>query len=501
MTTPPLPTPTPVTRLVPSWFADVSVITGDGADAEAIGFPILVDGDVPDALDATTEGLRRAGYTGTVGSTLAAPRGDGPALVAVGLGDEAALDAAAVRDAAAAFARAVPSDAALAMHVPSLVPGGAAAAAAAIVEGLLLARHRFDLRSTAKPGDAVAITSIVLVPGDGEGDDVAAGAARGLVTARAALVSRDLAACPASLLTAEAMGDVATELGSAVGLDIEVTDLAGLVDLGCGGLLGVNRGSEREPRMVHMTYTPPGEPTGHVGLVGKGITYDSGGISIKPGDESHSQMKNDMTGAGAILAAMLALPALGAPVRVEAWLMCTDNMPSGSAMQLGDVLTMRGGTTVEVINTDAEGRLVMADALVLAVEAGCDAIVDVATLTGACLRTFGTEVAGVMGNDPALVAAVSAAGSRADEPVWELPLIASYTSQLDSEIADLKNLGGPNAGAITAGLFLERFVAGTPWAHVDIAGTAQAPAADAWVNRGPTGFGARLLVELVVNFQ
>ncbi|WP_420110963.1 leucyl aminopeptidase family protein [Pseudactinotalea sp.] len=501
MTTPPLPTATPVTRLAPSWFADVSVTTGDGEDAQAVGFPILAGGDVPAALEATTEALNRAGYTGAVGSTLAEPREQGPARVAVGLGEEGSLDAAAVRDAAAAFARAVPADAALAMHVPSPFPGGVAAAAAAIVEGVLLARHRFDLRSTAKPGDPVAVTSIVLVPADGDGDDVTAGAARGLVTARAALVSRDLAACPASLLTAEAMGEVATELGSAVGLDVEVTDLAGLVDLGCGGLLGVNRGSEREPRMVHLTYTPAGEPTGHLGLVGKGITYDSGGISIKPGDESHSQMKNDMTGAGAILAAMLVLPALACPARVDAWLMCTDNMPSGTAMQLGDVLTMRGGTTVEVINTDAEGRLVMADALVLAVEAGCDAIVDVATLTGACLRTFGTEVAGVMGNDPALVAAVSEAGNHADELVWELPLIASYASQLDSDIADLKNLGGPNAGAITAALFLERFVSGTPWAHIDIAGTAQAPAPDAWVNRGPTGFGARLLVDLVVNFQ
>ncbi|GAB2612886.1 leucyl aminopeptidase family protein [Pseudactinotalea suaedae] len=498
MTTPPLPAPMPVRRLTPSWFAQVAVTTGDGGDADAIGIPVLADGEVPDLLETGREALRRAGFTGALGSALAEPRGEGPALVAVGMGEPSSLDAAAVRDAAAAFVRAVPADAALAMHVPTGIPAGEAAAA--IVEGALLARHRFDLRSTPKPNDPVAVTSIVLVPAAGDQDAVTAGAARGLVTARAALVSRDLAACPASLLTATAMADVAVELGSEVGLEVEVTDLAGLVELGCGGLLGVNRGSEQEPRMVHMTYTPPGEATGHLGLVGKGITYDSGGISLKPGDESHSQMKNDMSGAGAILATMLALPALEGRARIEAWLMCTDNMPSGRAMQLGDVLTTRGGTTVEVINTDAEGRLVMSDALVLAVEAGCDAIVDVATLTGACLRTFGTEVAGVMGNRPELVAAVTAAGEKADEPVWQLPLIASYRSQLDSEIADLKNLGGPNAGAITAALFLEHFVGDVPWAHIDIAGTAQAPAATAWVNRGPTGFGARLLCELAVGF-
>ena len=500
MVTTPLPTATPVTRLVPSWFAEIDVAAGDGAAAEAIGFPAAVEGPVPPALEADLADLERAGFAPTVGSTLSEPRRQGPALVAVGIGDAGRVTAAALRDAAAAFARAVPRDGALAFHVPGLGPVAPDEAAAAIVEGVLLARHRFDLRSAPKPADAVAVTSLELVAPDGARDAVAAGAARGLLTARAGMMSRDLATCPAVLLTAEAIAAVAVELGGAVGLEVEVTDRDGLVALGCGGLLGVNRGSAREPRMVRLTYVPPGEPTGHLGLVGKGITYDSGGISLKPSDESHAQMKNDMTGAGAILAAMLALPALGCPAKVTGWLMCTDNMPSGSAMQLGDVLTTRGGTTVEVVNTDAEGRLVMSDALVLAVEAGVDAVVDIATLTGACLRTFGTEVAGVMGNDPAVVRAVAAAGERADEPVWELPLIDSYRSWLDSDVADLKNLGGVHAGSITAGLFLQHFVDGRPWAHLDIAGTAQAPAAAAWVNRGPTGFGARLLAELAVAF-
>jgi len=279
-----------------------------------------------------------------------------------------------------------------------------------------------------------------------------------------------------------------------------VFDRRALIELGCGGLLGVNKGSIEEPRMVVLRYTPSGESTGHLALVGKGIMYDSGGIALKPADLSHSQMKNDMTGAGNILAAMSALAELGCRNTVTGYLMCTDNMPSGSAMQLGDVLTIRGGKTVEVLNTDAEGRLVMADALVLAVEEGVDAIVDIATLTGACLRTLGEEVAGLLSNDDALAAQVSAAGDAVDEPVWRLPLIRSYRAELDSDIADLKNLGGPNAGSITAGLFLEEFVAGVPWAHIDIAGTAQSSRAHRWINRGTTAFGTRLLLELSCAF-
>lgn len=315
------------------------------------------------------------------------------------------------------------------------------------------------------------------------------------------MLARDLATSPAGMLTATRMADVAVSLGAEFGFDVEVFDKQALVELGCGGLLGVNKGSVEPPRMIVMRYRPNGTSTGHLALVGKGIMYDSGGISLKPGDLSHSQMKNDMTGAADILGAMTTLTALGCPAEVTAYLMCTDNMPSGSAMQLGDVLVTRGGKTVEVLNTDAEGRLVMSDALVLAVEAGAEAIVDIATLTGACLRTFGTEIAGLMGNNEGILTQVEAAASATDEPVWRLPLPPRLRADLDSDIADLKNIGGVNAGSITAGLFLQEFVAGTPWAHIDIAGTAQAPAASRWIPRGPTAFGTRLLVELALGFQ
>jgi leucyl aminopeptidase len=229
--------------------------------------------------------------------------------------------------------------------------------------------------------------------------------------------------------------------------------------------------------------------------------YDSGGLSLKPGDEVHAQMKNDMSGAAAVLAAMSGLRASGCRAEVTAFLMCTDNMPSGTAMALGDVLTIRGGTTVEVINTDAEGRLVMADAIVLATEAGFDAIIDVATLTGACMRALGTEVAGVMGNDQSLVDQIRSAAAATDEPVWQLPLEPRYRKQLDSNVADLRNLGSANAGAITAALFLAEFAGDTPWAHIDIAGTAQSEGDAGWRTAGCTGFGARLTLRAALDFE
>ena len=478
---------------------DLQVVeAGALAVADALAVPVAAGQPVPEVLGVGLDALARSGFTPEVGNALAFPSAAEPVLVAVGVGELGRLTAAGVRDAAAAFARTVPQDARLAARVPAVSTLAPADAASAIVEGILLARYQFSLHS--EPHGPVAVDALILEAPAGTGEEVRAGAARGLATARAAMLARDLAACPAGLLTASRMAEAAIAIGAEAALTVEVFDRRALIELGCGGLLGVNKGSVEEPRMIVLTYAPAGEPSGHLALVGKGIMYDSGGLNLKPGDLSHSQMKNDMTGAGNILGAMSALAELGCTTAVTGYLMCTDNMPSGSAMQLGDVLTIRGGKTVEVLNTDAEGRLVMADALVLAGELGVDAIVDIATLTGACLRTFGEEVAGLMGNNDELVAQVTAAGQRVDEPVWRLPLVHSYRAELDSDIADLRNLGGPNAGSITAGLFLEEFVGDVPWAHIDIAGTAQSSKAYRWINRGTTAFGTRLLIELSLSF-
>ena len=358
----------------------------------------------------------------------------------------------------------------------------------------MLARYRWDVLKS-KPG-ATPLTAITVVSGDPGAES---GAARGATFAAATALARDLANTPPAHLSATRIADVAVELGAAAGLEVEVFDRDQLIEMGCGGIIAVNGGSDDPPRGIKLTYRPD-SPTGHLALVGKGIMYDSGGISLKPGDAVHATMKNDMSGAAAVLASMVHLREVGCPITVTGWMMCTDNMPSGTAVKLGDVMTVRGGTTVEIVNTDAEGRLVMSDALVMAAEEQPDAIVDIATLTGACMRALGEQVAGVMGNNGELIDQIRTAGEETDEPVWELPLEQRYRGQLDSDVADIKNLGGANAGAITAALFLEEFVADRPWAHIDIAGTAQSDSSAPWRPIGCTGFGTRLLLQLAENF-
>ncbi|TCO26133.1 leucyl aminopeptidase [Kribbella steppae] len=466
------------------------------AEVDALAVPVALGAEPREELGTNAAGLASAGFTGERGQTLVQARSEGPVRVAVGTGAPDQIDATLARDLAAEFARAVPWHKRLAIEVPTRDLGiSRADFAQAVTEGVLLARWRYFV---GKDADRAPLESLLVVA-DEDSEEVGIGVERGRVIAAAYSLGRDLANCPATTLSAVRMAEVALEVGPPAGLEVEVFDKDQLIEMGCGGLLGVNRGSVEPPRMIRLRYQPE-EPTGRIALIGKGVMYDSGGISLKPSDESHAQMKNDMTGAAAVLASMTALQALGCTSAVTGYLMCTDNMPSGSAMKLGDVLRMRNGTTVEVLNTDAEGRLVMADGLALATEEPVDAIVDIATLTGACLRTFGVDIAGVMGNNPAVVEQLRRAGDVVDEPVWELPLHRPYRSQLDSSIADLTNMGGVNAGSITAALFLEEFVDGHPWAHVDIAGTAQLPAPRAWRNKGATGFGTKLLIEFALEF-
>lgn len=463
---------------------------------DAIGHLVPTEGDVPAVLGISRSGLAAAGFEAKLGTTLVIPRDDGPELVAVGVGVLGELTIDGVRDLAAAFSRATAARSATVGLDLSGVGLEAAAAAQAAVEGILLARYRYNaLRSEPR---GTALVEVLL-----SGADLAAmadGIEVGIATARAAAVARDVTNTPAAHLTATDMAEIAVELGGRHGFAVESLDLEQCIAEGFGGLLGVNRGSSEEPRMIILTYVPDGEPTGHLALVGKGIMYDSGGISLKPSDPMHLLMKTDMGGAGSILGAFTALRDLGVTTRVTGYLSCTDNVPSGDAYVLGDVLYIRGGKTVEVKNTDAEGRLVMADALVLATEQAPDAIVDIATLTGATLVSLGPLVAPVMGNNAAVVRQIEAAGAATGEPVWELPLERRYRKLLDSDIADISNLGGPHAGSITAALFLAEFVGDVPWGHLDVAGTMHAAADDSWRSAGATGFGARLLVELARTF-
>jgi leucyl aminopeptidase len=481
-------------------------------DVDALGVPVAEAGAVPDVVGLPRTALAAAGFRGRVGEALLLPRPTGPAVVAIGVGageggpggagpGGGPLDAAGMRDAAAAFARAAGSARRLAVRLPDVTGAGVstAAAAQAVVEGVLLARYHYPpLRRRPTGVDVAALTAVTAAQCV---DEARRGVARGRITAGATALARDLANAPPAHLTASRLADVASVVAGRSGLGIEIFDRDKLAELGCGGLLGVNRGSSEPPRMVRLEYRPPGSPSGRLALVGKGVTYDSGGLSLKPSDGVHATMKTDMSGAGAVLAAMSALRALGCRCAVTGYLMCTDNMPSGTALNLGDVLTIRGGTTVEVRDTDAEGRLLLADGLVLATEEPVHAVVDVATLTGAAVAALGPEVAAVVGSSPALVAAVAAAAAAVDEPVWELPLARRYRRYLDSTIADLSNIGGEHAGALTAALFLAEFVGGVPWAHLDIAGPAQCDDAAGWRTPGGTGFGARLLVELALAFE
>jgi leucyl aminopeptidase len=488
--------PKPAT-LTPSAGHAPSVAVRTEATGGVLGVPVPETGSLPASLGVDRSTLEFSGFTGAAGQTLVLP-GEGSATVAVGIGDPAEATAATIRDAAAAFALAVSTRGEVAMVLPTGTGVAPAAAAQAVVEGVLLARYRYE--ALKHNPTAIPVTSLTVVATPEQQADAERGAAVGAVYVKATSLARDLANSPPGLLTAERIAEIATTIAGPAGLEAKVFDKQALSDLGCGGLLGVNAGSADPPTMIKLTYRPPGTASGHLSLVGKGIMYDSGGLSLKPGDEVHAAMKNDMSGAGAILAAMSVMAELKSPTAITAFLMCTDNMPSGSAMKLGDVLSVRGGTTVEVINTDAEGRLVMSDALVLANEETTDAIVDIATLTGACLRALGPDVAGVFGTDQGLVDQVLNAAGTTGEPAWQLPLDRRYRKWLDSPIADIKNVGGATAGAITAALFLSEFVGDTPWAHIDIAGTAQNDVATSWRPVGCTGFGARLLLDLARNF-
>jgi leucyl aminopeptidase len=474
----------------------VSIVRSVPRVAEAVGLAVGASGQVPRQLGLTRSALESYGFTGTVGQTLLVPSRDDPTFVAVGVGDDP--DPNQLRDAAAAFVRAAGRRAHLATN---LVGAGrdATADAKAVTEGALLAAYRYvGLKNDTSI--ASQLESLDLVVGADGAKAAGKGVDAGAATARAANLARELANTPPSHLTARGIAAMATDLAAEHGLTAEVFDKDQLAVLGCGGLLGVNAGSVEPPRMIKLTYTPR-TPRAHVALVGKGVMYDSGGISLKPTNPLHALMKMDMSGAAAVLAAMTALRDVGCRNRVTAWLMCTDNMPSGSALKLGDVLTIRNGKTVEIHNTDAEGRLILADGLSLAAEAEPDAIVDIATLTGAALAAFGHEYAPVLGSDQGVVDRLLAASTATDESVWQMPLSADrYRKLLDSAVADMKNVGGPYAGVITAAVFLSEFAGDVPWAHLDIAGMMNAESDSGWKSKGATGFGTRLLIEYATRF-
>ena len=472
-------------------------VTKTPTGMNAIGIPVTSEGALPKEVLLSRKTLESLGFTGKVGQTYVVPAEKGAVSVLIGIGELAKLDTASLRKAAAAFARAAANFASVSTTLANIGRLDRKIAAQVVVEGMSLATHRYtDLKTVDKKAPKLATVSLV-----GSGAATTSGAKRGQVIANATNMARDFANMPPAYLTATIFANKAVEIAGESSLKVEVFNKDQLLAMGCGGIVGVNRGSVEPPRMVRLTYKPTGaKGKPHLVLVGKGVMYDSGGISLKPSDASHAMMKGDMSGAAAVLATMSTLKALGCTNQVTGYLMCTDNLPSGSAMAMGEVLTMRNGKTVEIHNTDAEGRLVLADGLSLATEQKPDAIVDIATLTGACQRALGNGMAGVMGNNQKWIDQLTAAAERTSDKLWQLPLEREYRPALDSYVADMKNVGG-EAGAITAALFLEEFVGDTTWAHIDIAGPMWTDSDNGWLQKGMTGYGTRLLIDAALNFR
>jgi leucyl aminopeptidase len=422
-----------------------------------------------------------------------------PRVVVAGLGKSAEFSLDKIRNLSGDLARYLRKqrikNAAVITHGAGIGGLPAAACAEAIAEGTLLGLYRFDRhRKTEDEGDLESLTIVehdaAKVPA------LERGVERGRILAEATNFCRDLANEPANYLTPTEMGRQAEQLAKDTGLDCEVYGPGWMREKGMGGLLGVAAGSVQEPRFIVMRYNGAGNDR-PIALIGKGITFDTGGISIKPA-ENMGEMKGDMAGGASVIAAMGAIARLKPRVNVLGVVPATENMPSGSATRPGDVLKTMLGKTIEVINTDAEGRLVLADGLAYAREQGATALVDIATLTGAITITLGNVAYGAMGNDAPLMERVKQAADTAGEKIWELPMWDEYFDLIKSDVADMKNSGGRPAGSITAAMLLREFAEDTPWVHLDIAGVDAYEHEKGVIVKGASGIPVRTLVHFAL---
>ncbi len=471
------------------------VVVRDGAAALDAAVPRSIgDVELPEHLDESW--CRRHGLTGVAGTNVVLRGFGGTTVVLVSVGTG---DADGFRSGAAASVR-LAGDDAVGLLLAVDESGDAGLIARVVAEGAVLAS--FDYKdTTVRPFDLVPLGAPL--PSVATHDAVVDGARRGALVAEAVNWARQLINTPAGdLPPRELASRVEERLERLPFIRVETWTESRIRAAGLGGLLGVGQGSAQPTRLVYATYDPePGTPLAHVALVGKGVTFDSGGLSLKPAESMMGQ-KTDMSGAAIVLAALAAISELALRVRVTVIAPMTENLTGDKALKPGDVLTIRNGLTVEVLNTDAEGRLILADALSLAVEADPDVIVDIATLTGAQRVALGDEVAALYASNDDVAARVLAAGARSGEQLWRMPLVDSYAAQLDSDVADLKNIGKAGvAGSVVAALFLRRFTAERPWAHLDIAGPGRSDAWKGYVNKGGTAFGLRTIIDFVESFS
>ncbi|ADX72758.1 leucyl aminopeptidase [Pseudarthrobacter phenanthrenivorans Sphe3] len=450
-----------------------AVVIGVGQAADG---PVLLDNPLTaKSAEALADSLKGLGVTGAADQLVRLPglpeTGAG-ILVLAGVGKVSAanpLAGEALRRAAGSAIRQLAGLATVALAFPT----ASVADVAAVAEGAALGAYSFTEFRSSKDGLKDPVRNAVIFTELADHKDIQAALKRAALLGKAVNATRSLVNQPPSHLYPETFAEAAKDLAKGLPVKVTVWDEKRLEKEGFGGIMGVGKGSARQPRLVKVEYSPA-KATSKIALVGKGITFDTGGISIKPA-LGMGDMKSDMAGAAVVLNTVLALAGLGLPVKATAWLCIAENMPSGAASRPADVLTMFGGKTVEVLNTDAEGRLVMADGIVAASGEYPDAIIDVATLTGAQLIALGNRTAGVMGSD-SVTGALKTAADRAGELVWPMPLPEELRPSLDSQVADLANIGERHGGMMTAAVFLREFVGKgkdgeqIPWAHIDIAG-------------------------------
>ena len=483
---------------------DLTVGQGDPS-AEPVDALVVIcgDGDLEGALvrqlDAKTAGSLNRAVTderfrakpGQVLSLHVSGRLEARRLILVGAGSLARDPARALRAAAGSAVRAAAAAGASKAAI-AWCSGDGAAPLQAVAEGALLGTYRFDKYLTGERAQPSSLTAVTL-HAPSVVTNAAPALARARTTARAVARARDLVNEPAGYLTPTRIAAAAETWATQAGLNVEIRGRAECANLGMGLFLAVAQGSDEEPRFIHLSWKPANARR-RVVLIGKGVTFDSGGLSLKT-NEGMLDMKTDMAGAAAVLAAAVAAGEEKLPIEIHALAACTENMPSGRSYKLGDVLRSMDGKTVEINNTDAEGRLTLADAITYGLRLNPDAVLDFATLTGACMVALGPHIAGVMSNDDALANAFLAAAELAGEEMWRLPLPPRLAEQLKSDVADMRNTGERWGGALTAGLFLKEFVGTTPWVHVDIAGPSSAGKDYGHVAKGGTGFAVASILE------
>jgi leucyl aminopeptidase len=417
-------------------------------------------------------------------------------VLLAGAGKAEKFDPAEMRKLAGAAVRHLKSKAVKSIAMALDPEHASADFASAAVEGAILGEYEPDRYKT-DDGEKKSVDRFTVVAA---GEDLEDAVTRGRIVAEAQNFARALVNEPANLLTPNKVAEAARSMASEYGLECQVLDSERMELLGMGALLGVARGSAEPPALVVIRYRPrEGKSTSHLGLVGKGVTFDSGGISIKPAD-GMEKMKYDMAGGAAMLGAMRAIAQLKPAIAVTAFIPCVENMPGSRAQRPGDIVTAMSGKTIEVINTDAEGRLILADALTYARKQGCTHLVDAATLTGAVVVALGHLNVGLFANDDGLRERVLGAAKSAGERMWPMPLEDDYKDYLKSAFADLANVGGRWGGAITAAMFLKEFAEDTPWVHLDIAGTAWLDESKPFLAKGPTGLPVRTLVQLAMGW-